>query len=227
MKRITPTLIVCMVGFLTAFADKDPEDFKVIVYRADGTQFEGYNDTQFEQYLKPKVTSVYISSEFKGPAVKYSSDEVKRVEFIASTMDSIPMIFEAVKAQAKLPNLFSKNPKPYKEPVFLRLIYDGENVKGYAMPYTDHTFTHKPNIMTVHYTWRYFYLTKDSDVAKAYWDDTDGVVPNMNKVMKFYFREFPDIVKMIDNDELTPEMFRENPAIVLPLMDKTYSPKSK
>lgn len=45
--------------------------------------------------------------------------------------------------------------------------------------------------------------------------------------MKFYFREFPDIVKMIDNDELTPEMFRENPAIVLPLMDKTYSPKSK
>lgn len=214
-----------IIGY-TAFADDNPEAYKVKVTKTDGTVFEGYNDTKFEQYLKPKVTSVSISSEFKGPAVKYSSDEVKRVEFIALTMDSIPMIFEAVKAQTKLPNLFSKNPKPYKEPVFLRLIYDGENVKGYAMPYTDHTFTHKPNIMTVHYTWRYFYLTKDSDVAKTYWDDTDGIVPNMKKVMKFYFREFPDIVKMIDNDELTPQMFRENPAIVLLLMDKTYQPKS-
>ncbi len=224
MRKLLAIIFMLIIGY-TAFADDNPEAYKVKVTKADGTVFEGYNDTKFEQYLKPKVTSVSISSEFKGPAVKYSSDEVKRVEFIALTMDSIPMIFEAVKAQTKLPNLFSKNPKPYKEPVFLRLIYDGENVKGYAMPYTDHTFTHKPNIMTVHYTWRYFYLTKDSDVAKTYWDDTDGIVPNMKKVMKFYFREFPDIVKMIDNDELTPQMFRENPAIVLLLMDKTYQPK--
>ena len=204
MRKLLAIIFMLIIGY-TAFADDNPEAYKVKVTKADGTVFEGYNDTKFEQYLKPKVTSVSISSEFKGPAVKYSSDEVKRVEFIALTMDSIPMIFEAVKAQTKLPNLFSKNPKPYKEPVFLRLIYDGENVKGYAMPYTDHTFTHKPNIMTVHYTWRYFYLTKDSDVAKTYWDDTDGIVPNMKKVMKFYFREFPDIVKMIDNDELTPQ----------------------
>jgi len=224
MRKLLAIIFMLIIGY-TAFADDNPEAYKVKVTKADGTVFEGYNDTKFEQYLKPKVTSVSISSEFKGPAVKYSSDEVKRVEFIALTMDSIPMIFEAVKAQTKLPNLFSKNHKPYKEPVFLRLIYDGENVKGYAMPYTDHTFTHKPNIMTVHYTWRYFYLTKDSDVAKTYWDDTDGIVPNMKKVMKFYFREFPDIVKMIDNDELTPQMFRENPAIVLLLMDKTYQPK--
>ena len=224
MRKLLAIIFMLIIGY-TAFADDNPEAYKVKVTKADGTVFEGYNDTKFEQYLKPKVTSVSISSEFKGPAVKYSSDEVKRLEFIALTMDSIPMIFEAVKAQTKLPNLFSKNPKPYKEPVFLRLIYDGENVKGYAMPYTDHTFTHKPNIMTVHYTWRYFYLTKDSDVAKTYWDDTDGIVPNMKKVMKFYFREFPDIVKMIDNDELTPQMFRENPAIVLLLMDKTYQPK--
>lgn len=215
-----------LIGY-PAFAEDNPEAYKVKVTKADGTVFEGFNDTRFEDCLKPKVTSVSISSEFKGPATKYSSDEVKRVEFLGATLDSIPLIFEAVKAQTKLPNLFSKNPKPYKEPVFLRLIYDGENVKGYAMPYTDHTFTHKPNIMTVHYTWRYFYFTKGSDVAKAYWDDTDGVVPNMKKVMKFYFREFPEIVKMVDNEELTAEIFRDNPAIVLPLMDRTYQPKEK
>lgn len=215
-----------IVGY-PAFADDNPEAYKVKVTKADGSVFDGYNDTRFDNYLRPNVTSVSISSEFKGSAVKYSSEEVKRVEFIESTMDSLPLIFEAVKAQTKLPNLFSKNPKPYKEPIFLRLIYDGENVKGYAMPYTDHTFTHKPNIMTVHYTWRYFYLHKDSDVAKAYWDDTDGVIPNMKKVMKFYFREFPDIVQMVDSGEITPEMFRDNPAIVLPLMDKSDKYKTK
>lgn len=46
----------------------------------------------------------------------------------------------------------------------------------------------------------------------------------MKKVMKFYFREFPDIVEMVDKGELTPEMFQKNPAMILPLMDKLYKP---
>ncbi len=216
-------IILGLIVAISAPAEDNAKEYLVRLTKADGTVFEGYNDTYLRNWLKPAVTSIAISEEYKGPTTKYSSEEVKRIEFVESLLDSIPVVFDAVKAQTKLPNLFSKNPKPYKQPVFLRLVYDGENVKGYAMPYTDHTMT--PSRTVIHFTWRYFYLPKDSDIAKAYWNDTDGVIPNMKKVMKFYFREFPMLVEMVDNGEITPEMFRENPAIVLPIMDRTYSPK--
>ncbi|WP_289705654.1 hypothetical protein [Bacteroides acidifaciens] len=91
------------------------------------------------------------------------------------------------------------------------------------MPITDPTYV--PSMTKVHYTWRYFYLTKDSDVAVAYWDDVDDIIPGMKKVMKFYLREFPELVEMVDKEGITARDFRDNPTIVLPLIDKTYSPK--
>ena len=75
------------------------------------------------------------------------------------------------------------------------------------------------------YTWRYFYLPKDSDVAVAYWDDVDDIIPGMKKTMKFYLREFPELVELVDNEEITPRMFRDNPTIVLPIIDRIYKPK--
>lgn len=221
-------LLIGLIAAFSAFADDNPNDYRVRVTKTDGTVFEGYNNSRLRNWLRPQITSISISEDYNGPATKYSGYEVKRIEFVESLSDSIPVVFDAVKAQAKLPNLFSKNPKPYKQPVFLRLVYDGENVKGYAMPYTDHTFTKittVTNIMTVHYTWRYFYLTKDSDVAKVFWDDTDGIIPNMKKVMKFYLREFPELVEMVDNGEITPKKFRENPVMVFPIIDRTYRPR--
>lgn len=210
---------------IPALAQDNPKDYHVRVVKNDGTVFEGYNETKFSDHLRPYVTSVSVSKEFKGKPVKYSGNEVKRIEFTGATPDSLPMIFDAVIPQTKLPNYFNKNPKPYKEPVFLRLVYEGENVNGYAMPYTDHTMV--PGRRIILYTWRYFYLTKDSNIATAYWDDTDGTIPSMEKVMKFYFREFPQLQEMVDRKEITAKMFRDNPAIVLPIMDKTYQPKNK
>lgn len=224
MKKTVLCIFLFICG-ISVFAQDKPEDFHVRVIKNDGTVFEGYNETRFTNYLRPYITAVSISNEFAGKPIKYNGNEVKRVEFTGETQDSLPMIFEAVIPQTKLPNLFNKNPKPYKEPVFLRLIYEGENVKGYVMPYTDHTMV--PGRRTILYTWRYFYLTKDSDIAVAYWDDTDGTIPKMEKVMKFYFREFPELQELVDRKELTPEMFRENPAIVLPIMDRTFQSVKK
>lgn len=224
MKKTVLCIFLFICG-ISVFAQDKPKDFHVRVIKNDGTVFEGYNETRFTNYLRPYITAVSISNEFAGKPIKYNGNEVKRVEFTGETQDSLPMIFEAVIPQTKLPNLFNKNPKPYKEPVFLRLIYEGENVKGYAMPYTDHTMV--SGRRTILYTWRYFYLTKDSDIAVAYWDDTDGIIPKMEKVMKFYFREFPELQELVDRKELTPEMFRENPAIVLPIMDRTFQSSEK
>lgn len=175
-----------------------------------------------ETGLDPKF-HLYLSARSSKALRQNTGEEVKKLVFVESLLDSIPVIFDAVKAQSKLPSLFSKNPKPYKEPIFLRLVYNGENVKGYAMPIMNSTYT--PSLTKVQYTWRYFYLTKDSDVAVAYWDDVDDIIPGMKKTMKFYLREFPELVEMVDNEEITPRMFRDNPTIVLPIIDRIYKPK--
>ena len=224
MKRTLWCILLLVCG-ATAFAQDKSEDYHVRVIKNDGTIFEGYNETRFSNYLRPYTTTVSISNEFKGKPIKYNGNEVRRVEFTGETQDSLPMIFEAVIPQTKLPNLFNKNPKPYKTPVFLRLIYEGKNIKGYAMPYTDHTMV--PGRRIILYTWRYFYLTKKSNIAVAYWDDTDGTIPKMEKVMKFYFREFPALQELVDRKEITPEMFRKKPAMVLPIMDRTFQSSNK
>ncbi len=224
MKKLL-AFALCLFSILSSYAkkDDDPESYRVRVTKTDGTTFEGYNDTHFINYLRPNVTTLSVSETFGGEPVKYKSSEIKRVEFLKLTGDSVPLIYEAVMAQKRLPNLLSKNPKPYKDPVFLRLIYDGENVKGYVRPVADYTRT--PSMTVAQYTWVYYYLTKDSDIAKAYWVDVNDLIPSMRKVMKFYFREFPELVRMVEDKEITPREFRDHPAMVLPIMDATYQPK--
>ena len=124
MKNFLLLLVGSLIAAVSAFADDSPDEYRVRLTKADGTVFEGYNDTRLKNWLKPAVTTLSISEEYKGSTTKYSGEEVKRVEFVKSLLDSIPVVFDAVKAQTKLPNLFSKNPKPYKQPVFLRLVYD-------------------------------------------------------------------------------------------------------
>ncbi len=221
------SLILTVLAVLTtipAFAkDDNPEDYHIRGILADGTEIEGYNETVFTNFMRPWVTEVKLADTYKGETKTYSSEELKAVWFTAVGKDSVPHIYESVKAQKSMPNLLNKKPKPYKKPVFLRLIYNGENVKGYVRPVADYTHGRTMSVST--YTYMIYYLTKDSDVAVAFWCETGDIVPAMRKVMKFYLREFPELVEMVENKELTPNEFRDNPAIVLPLMNKFYKPK--
>ena len=225
MKKLLFFAICALSAFMVnAKGEDNPENYKVRVTKTDGTVFEGYNETAFRNYFRPKVKTVSISDEYKGKAVKYKSSEIKRLVFVVSMNDSLPYMFDAVKASITLPSLFNKNPKPTKEPIMLQVIYTGENVTGYIMPCTD--ITNTPGMKKIVRTWKYLYKTKDSDVAKAYWLDTSDIIVGMKSVMKLYFREFPEIVKMVEEKELTPKEFRENPAKILQLMDKTYQPNT-
>lgn len=57
-------------------------------------------------------------------------------------------------------------------------------------------------------------------IAKPYWRDVQGIIPNEKGIIKKFLRDFPEIGEMLDRGELKPKGFRDNPAIVLPLMDK-------
>lgn len=203
-----------------ASAKDNPEDYHVILTLKDGSKVDGFITTALKNYLRPRISEIGVSREYGGTPQKYTSEDVVSIVFPPNEKDTTTVVYHSVLAQSKMPNYFSKNPKPYKRPVFLRLIYDGDNVKGYAMPLLDRTFAQTMTIL--HYTYRYFYKTEGSDMAKAYWDDTDGVIPSMKKVMKFYLREFPELQQMVEDGNLTPKAFRENPAVVLPIMDRMY-----
>ncbi|WP_289742292.1 hypothetical protein [uncultured Duncaniella sp.] len=207
---------------LAANAKDDPEDYYVILTLKDGSKVDGYITTALKNYFRPRISEIGVSSEYGGKPQKYTSEEVVSIVFPPNEKDTTTVIYHSVFAQSKMPNYFSKNPKPYKKAFFLRMIYDGDNVKGYVMPLLDRTFAQTMTILN--YTWRYFYKTEDSDMAKAYWEDTDGVIPNMKKVMKFYLREFPELQQMVDDGQLTPEYFHKHPAAVLPIIDRIYLP---
>lgn len=223
MKKLLYLLVGMLISFTAIAKDEDPEKYHVQGFLADGSMIEGYNKTMFQNFLRPWVTEVKISKEFGAKPDKYTSDDLKVVWFTDSATAS-PVIYHAVKAQKSLPNLWNKNPKPYKKPVYLRLIYDGENVKGYVRPVAD--FTHTPSMSVSTYTYVFYYMTKDSDVAVAFWCETGDIVPAMKKVMKFYLREFPELVRMVDEGEIKAEEFRFHTARMYPLMDRAWTPKA-
>ncbi|MBD5425535.1 MAG: hypothetical protein HDR45_04975 [Bacteroides sp.] len=213
MKRLLFLLLILLP--VATYAKRQCEP--VIAVKADGTRIEGFTKSRLINYLKPNVSSVSISTEPDGEETKFTSDEVVELIFPPTEEDTTVTVYHAVMAQKHMPHKWNKKPKTYDKPIFLRLIYNGDYVKGYARPAMDNTYT--PSMTMVNYTWLYYYKLADQEITKAYWLDTKDIIPGMRKVMKFYFREFPGLQKMVDKKELTPHEFRANPSVVLPLMD--------
>lgn len=214
MKHLTLVLF-CLLLPLMSFAKWDGEPVTAIM--ADGTRMEGFTKTSLNNHLRGPKSKIGISEEFKGKEKNYTSREITELIFPPNEKVSTPAIYRPVLAQKSLPTILNKNPKTYKEPVFLKCVYDGKNIKGYARACVDSSYT--PSISRVNYTWLYYYKVEGDDVAKAYWLDSSDLIPGMRKVMKFYFREFPEIQQMIEDGTLTPKDFRNNPTIILPLID--------
>lgn len=208
---------------LPTIADNNPDDYKITCTLTDGTVIEGYCSIASTARLISPVYDLKISNTYKGKARKYTSEEVKRIVYTSTLNDSLPLIYESVKAQRNMPNQLNKDPKPYKKPVFLQLIYEGKNIKGYKTLTTDYTVNMSGT--NVNYIFQYYYLKKGDEIAKSYWLGRKGLVLIMKKDIKLYFREFPKLVEMVKNKEITGEQFCNDPTMVLPLMDKFYVPE--
>lgn len=204
-------------------ARNNPDDYKVTCTLTDGTVIEGYCSIASTARLISPVYDLKISDTYKGKARTYTSEEVKRIVYTSTLNDSLPLIYESVKAQKNMPNQFNKDPKPFNKPVFLQLIYEGKNVKGYKTLTTDYTVNN--NSTKVNYVWRYYYLKKGDEIAKAYWLGIGGINVGMKAAMKLYFREFPKLVEMVEKKEITGQQFCNDPTMVLPLMDAFYVPE--
>ena len=221
MKKLA-LILFCLLPLL-AFAKWDGEPVTAIM--ADGTRMEGFTKTSLINYIKGAQSEIGISETFKGKEKKYTSQEITELIFPPNEEVSTPAIYRSVWAQKQMPHAFNKNPKTYKKPVFLQCFYDGENVKGYKRACMDVTNT--PSMSRVNYKWMYYYKVEGEDVAKSYWFATSDLIIGLRKVMKFYFREFPELQQMVNDGTLSPDDFRADPTIVLPLMDTAISSRPK
>lgn len=106
-------VIAILVAFFSVFcayaqkADKS-EAYRVRITKVDGTTLEGYSMTNFYNTMLPEVKKFTFSKEYKGETTTYTSEEVKRVEFVNLEMDSMPLVYESVQALSTIPGPFRK-----------------------------------------------------------------------------------------------------------------------
>lgn len=215
MKKHLILILLCMLGLSAVHAKKDSADYKVIVYKTDGTQFEGFITTALRNYFRPRQSKVDISKTFGGEEQTYTSDEVKKIVYPPNEKDTSTVVYEAVTAMAQKSPLSKL--KPSEKPIFMRLVYNGKNVKGYTAPHLDYTPGKTMNVTT--YTETFYYYIVADGVAVPYWTEIGGVVPNAKKAIKHFLKAFPAVCEMIDKGDIKPKEFRSNPGIVLPYMD--------
>lgn len=218
-------LLMCFVWASAVYAYNVPKEYKVIVFLADGTDFDGYITAPSANYIPPRSSEVSISREPNGEKRTYTSDEVMAIAFPQSDDEESYIVYHSVKVQKHHRIDFNfKNPKPYKRRIFLWCFYQGENVNGYFMPSSNSFYgmnTHTYNSIYGHY----YYKTIDDDVAKFYWQYINYPVMQEKTQMRFYLREFPELVKMVNDKALTFRGLCSDPTCVLPIMDKTYRRK--
>lgn len=106
-------VIAILVAFFSVFcayaqkADKS-EAYRVRITKVDGTTLEGYSMTNFYNTMLPEVKKFTFSKEYKGETTTYTSEEVKRVEFVNLEMDSMPLVYESVQALSTIPGPLRK-----------------------------------------------------------------------------------------------------------------------
>ena len=65
-------------------------------------------------------------------------------------------------------------------------------------------------------------MTKDATYANAYWLDVKGIRVAIKKELKFALKDFPEVIKKIENDEISLKEFKKDPKMILPLLDQSY-----
>ncbi len=207
MRRILSFLFLVAMSMPLFAAD----EYKVTATCSDGTSFEGY--TKYFPY--ENCTSIPIRTE-SGEYKKYSSDEIVTLEYSPFGEHTQPLVYKSVVTQKTMPTLFSKDPKPYKKPIFLRQIYSGERVDGYVMLITGRTNT--PSVKHTTYNIPlYFYKVHDDEKARQYLLGELSV--GLGASLKLCFKKYPKMVEKFKSKEIKADDVYKNPLMIFPIFD--------
>lgn len=201
MRKILFMLLACL---FSVFAQAQT---KVEVTLTGGKVVKGTTRTLFSV---DDANSIKVK-DAKGEKKTYKSTEVKNLR-VYDDKSHKWYTFEALKAQKALPNVWNKNPKPYSDPVFLQVVYEGKNVTGYV-----HNISTQTNTKTLQLTGTggmlYFKLKKE-DVARAFWM---SAAVGWRAELKLVFKDFPVMKPVIK--ELDSKSFYADPFALIKTFD--------
>ena len=105
--------------------------------------------------------------------------------------------------QKSLPSVWNKNPKPYKTPIFLKPVYEGENVSAYIHYISTITNTKTLHLEGTNYV--FYFKVKNEDVAKGY---CMGSSIGAKMLLKIVFKPYPVMKETVSNLD-TKEFYKD------------------
>ena len=133
---------------------------------------------------------------------EYKSTEIKSIKYYDSKSKKW-IKFVPLMAQKSLPSVWNKNPKPYKTPIFLKPVYEGENVSAYIHYISTITNTKTLHLEGTNYV--FYFKVKNEDVAKGY---CMGSSIGAKMLLKIVFKPYPVMKETVSNLD-TKEFYKD------------------
>lgn len=200
-KTITTLLAVIFCNVLMA------QEVKLTLN--NGNVVEGTTNSQF---MLDGNNEIRVSVTKTGEKQDYNSTDVKSVEYYSKN-DKEWLTFIPLAAQKSLPSIWNKNPKPYKNPVFMLPLYNGKRASAYKHIISTQTNTKALQINGSGCV--YYFKVKGEDVARAFWMSSAVGVKAMLKIV---FKDFPEMKHVIS--ELDTDQFYKDPAMLIKKFDE-------
>ena len=156
-------------------------------------------------------SEIRVKDAKSGEKKDFCSADVKEVKYYNKVgkewLTFIPLV-----AQKSLPSVWVKNPKPFKNPVFMLPLYTGKRVSAYKHFISTQTNTKKAQINGSGYV--LYFLVKGESTARAYWM-TSAI--GAKAMLKIVFKDYPEMKSVVS--ELDTDKFYEDPLMIIRKFD--------
>ncbi len=174
-------------------------------------------ETSLYSFYVDNAHEIRVKDKASDEKSDFTSTDVKRIKFYDKKAKEwtnwIPMV-----AQMGLSMSYKKEPKLYKNPVFLQPVYEGKSISAY-IHYTS-TATHVKSGSIYGFGIMFYYKAKNDDFARTYYFNDNSVTIGIGQktMLKRYFKEYPQINEILK--DLSMKEFRKDPALLVKKLDE-------
>lgn len=178
------------------------------------------------EVVKGTSNGLFLFDHFHELRVK-DEESGKKQDFTSEELTSVKLYDEEsgewitavpLKAQRSMPSLLFRNPKPYRNPVFMIPLYEGKRVSAYKHLISTMTVTQQYQIQGG--SFMLYFLVKGEDVCRAYaLNNSVGA----KAVLKLVFKDFPEMAEEVEN--MDSDKFYEDPLDIIKRFDEILSRK--
>ena len=168
--------------------------------------------TTKSMFMFDNGSEISVKDAATGEKKDYTSADIKSVKYY-NEKDKEWITFVPLMAQKGMPSIWNKNPKPYKEPVFMIPMYEGKRASAYKHIISTQTNTKNRQINGSGCI--YYFKVKGEDVARAYWMSAAIGAKAMLKIVFKDFPEMKDVISGLDTDK-----FYEDPIMLIKKFDE-------